>query len=521
MPIDITKRGEPQSNFRCSLFHNGELLAFGMTDANGHADVNFALGESLDVIDTLQLIITGPNAYPQTIDIVGIDNTTAFVYPQGIDIHGDFLFGTNISMDVDFRNAGAVDATNVIATLSTASDFVTLSKSTVNVGNINGGATVTVNDAFDVEVANNIPDETYVDFVMTCTDGTNVWTRDVFFQAVAPVLNINELTYAETVGNMNGFLDPGETFTVTVKGKNTGHCVAEDPHIIASVDLDYITIVNNDVHFNNVGVNSTYQQAIEFQIANDAPEGNVLTVNLNVLTGQYSSEKSLVLTIGTVKEDFESGDFSQFNWQLEGDANWFITDTVAHSGVHSAQSPQLSKHQSATMFVDMKNTTDGVLSFYYKMHIKHNRAALIIYLDGAAKDLLYGDHDWTLYTLNIPAGEHTVSWCYYTAQNAAVEEYVCWVDDIIFPGNTMILNVGSVVADNDVTIYPNPANDIINVQGEDIQYVEIYNSIGLKVLDKNVNNSESINIAGFASGIYFVRVVDREGNISTTKIVKR
>ena len=85
----------------------------------------------------------------------------------------------------------------------------------------------------------------------------------------------------------------------------------------------------------------------------------------------------------------------------------------------------------------------------------------------------------------------------------------------------MILNVGSVVADNDVTIYPNPANDIINVQGEDIQYVEIYNSIGLKVLDKNVNNSESINIAGFASGIYFVRVVDREGNISTTKIVKR
>jgi len=134
---------------------------------------------------------------------------------------------------------------------------------------------------------------------------------------------------------------------------------------------------------------------------------------------------------------------------------------------------------------------------------------------------LYGDLDWTLYTIDLPAGQHTVKWCYYTAQTGNVEEYVCWVDDITFPGNTVILDVESIEDDSNVAVYPNPANDVIYVKGDGIQYVEIYNSIGLKVISKNVTDSESINIADFASGIYFVRIVDKTGNVSTEKIIKR
>ena len=518
-PVSITYRGEAQSNFRCSIFHNGELLAFGMTDENGNADIDFA--DALDVADTLQLIITGPNAYPQTIDIIGINANTAFVYPQDIDIHGDFLFGRNISMDVDFKNAGTVDANNVVATLSSSSNYVTMSKSTVNVGTVNAGGSVMIADAFDIEVANNIPDGTYVDFVMTCTDGTNVWNSDIFFLAVAPVMTIDELTYAEVSGNMNGFLDPGETFRLTVTGKNTGHYAAENPYIHGSLNSEYLTFVSNDTHIANVEVGAGFTGSVEIRIADDAPNGTTVSINLSAITGQYSADKSIVLTVGTVQEGFESGDFSHLNWMLEGDDNWFITDAEAHTSTFSAQSPQLSKHQSASMVIDMENTTDGELSFYYKMHIKHNRAALIIYLDDVVKDMLYGDHDWTLYRLDLPAGQHTIKWCYYTGQSGSTEEYVCWVDDITFPGNTMILGVESVESDNDVMIYPNPATDIINVKGDDIQYVEIYNTVGSRVISKNVIDSESINIANLTSGIYFVRIVDKQGNTSTTKIVKR
>lgn len=135
--------------------------------------------------------------------------------------------------------------------------------------------------------------------------------------------------------------------------------------------------------------------------------------------------------------------------------------------------------------------------------------------------MLYGDLDWTLYRLDLPAGQHNIKWCYYTAQSGNVEEYVCWVDDITFPGNTMILGVESVEDDSNMEVYPNPANDIIYVKGDIIQYVEIYNTVGSRVISKNVIDSESINIADLTSGIYFVRIVDKQGNTTTTKIVKR
>ncbi len=519
MPVTITKHGEAQSNFRCSIFHNGERLAYGMTDNNGYADITF--DNPLDIADTLQLIITGPNAWPQTINIIGINDNMAFVYPQYVDINGDFEFGRSISMDVDFKNEGTTDANDVIATLSTVSDYVTMSKSTVTVGNVNAGETVSITDAFDIIVANNIPDGTYVDFVITCTDGTNVWTRDIFFEAVAPSLTINELSYEELSGNMNGFLDPGETVRIYARGKNVGHYLAENPYIHGSINTEYLSFVNNDKSFANVAAGDDFNEYLDVNIAEDAPDGTIVTINMSVITGEYGDDKNITLTVGTVREDFETADFSHLDWKHEGDAQWFVTDTVAHGGVFSAQSPQLTKKQSASIIIDMENTTDGTLTFYYRMHIKHNRAALVIYLDDAAIDLIYGDKDWTAYSIDLPAGQHTIKWTYYTAQNGSVEEYVCWIDDITFPGNSLILNVENVVAESEVAVYPNPANDVINVIGNDIQTVEIYNSLGQKVAEKDVNNSESINIANLTSGIYFVRVLDKKGDISTIKIIKQ
>lgn len=518
-PITITKHGVPQSNFRCSIFHNGELLAFGLTDANGQADVDFA--DALDVVDTLQLIVTGPNALPQTINILGINNNTAFVYPQDVDIHGEFLYGRSISMDVDFKNAGAVTANNVTATLTTASDFVTLSKSTVNVGTVNAGASVTIADAFDFEVANNIPDGTYVDFVVTCTDGNSVWNREIFFQAVAPVMKINELTYEEVSGDMNGFLDPGETFRITVSGKNIGHCVAENPYIHGSLNSEYLSFVSNDTHFANLAVGDEFTENVEISIADDAPNGTTVTINMSAITGQYSAEKSIVLTVGTVQEDFESGDFSHLNWKHGGDAQWFITDSEAHTGIYSAQSPQLIKNQESSIFVELENTTDGEFSFYVKTSSRKNKDLLVLFIDGTYKQRWSGETDWTFESFDLAAGEHTIEWRYDTAPNGDATSSVCWVDDITFPGNTLILNVKSVESNDEVAVYPNPANDVINVKGNYIQYVEIYNSIGLKVVSKKVNDSESINIADFANGIYFVRIVDKSGNVQTEKIIKR
>ena len=520
-PVTVTKDGLPQSNFRCSIFHNGDLLAFGMTDNNGNADITFA--EALNVADSLTLIVTGPNAWPQTISIIGLDANTAYVYPENNDIHGDFVFGSHISMDVDFRNAGEVTANNVTATLSSVSEYVNLTKSTVEVGTVNAGEIVSIQDAFTYDVADNIPNGTYVDFLMTCTDGTNVWTRNLYFMAKAPSLKIENTSYNEVNGDMNGFVDAGETIIISATGKNKGFYVAENAIIHGSTDSQYVIFVENDVNIGNVNAGDIFNGSLDVLIADDAPDATVIHVNFEVISGAYRANKEVVMVVGTVKEDFETGDFSHFEWQQSGGYEWVITDEVAHTGTYSAQvGGNIPANQTVTLSLEIETLLGGTMSFYIKTASKNKIDGVAFYVDDDMVNYWSGHKDWEFFEQELSVGYHKIEWQYVTDNYGHNDNSMCWVDDITFPGGTLIWDdVNEIASAEIVSVYPNPANDVIRLNGADIQYVEIYNALGAKVLEKYVTDSESIHIADFANGVYFVRAFDDNGNISTTKFIKR
>ena len=75
---------------------------------------------------------------------------------------------------------------------------------------------------------------------------------------------------------------------------------------------------------------------------------------------------------------------------------------------------------------------------------------------------------------------------------------------------------------DDVTLYPNPANDEVNViynPNSNIKTIAIYNIIGkvLKVYNTLDNSSAKLNIDNVPSGIYFIRLMDNKGNIVATR----
>ena len=518
-PVVVKQRGVAQSNFRCSIFHDGQLLAYSMTDENGYANLEFADG--LNIADTLTLIVTGPNAWPQTLKIVGLTGNTAFVYPYDIDNHGEFNFGRDVSMDVSFKNAGTVDAQNVTATLSTDSEYVVFDKATVGIGNINAAESVTINDAFAFTIANNVPDDAYIDFVMTCTNGIDVWKHNILYRAAAPVLKIKELSYAEIVGDMNGLLDPGETVKIVVKGRNVGHYNAETPCIHGNTNSDYITFLTNDLYLNELNVGDSFEEEIEIYIAENAPDGTAITFDVSTINGEYIETETISLVVGTVKEDFETGDLSKFNWTTSGDAEWFVTNAVSHTGTYSVQCGHIENNQTSSLLLEISSTYPGELSFFYKTSTWYKKDYLILYIDGRLTDYWSGENDWTYVSYELSAGEHIIEWRYDTAYQGGLEGNVCWLDDIVFPRNAMIVTAEAEYVENDIAVFPNPAHNVLQVRGEDVQYVEIFNSIGTRVFANNVSNSESIDISDFASGIYFVRIFDRKGNISTERIVKR
>lgn len=94
-----------------------------------------------------------------------------------------------------------------------------------------------------------------------------------------------------------------------------------------------------------------------------------------------------------------------------------------------------------------------------------------------------------------------------------------WYDNIYLHKNT--LSVSSFETAN-IKMYPNPASTEFTIEAREvIETVSIYNMLGQEVLIKSINAQEtSIDISSLNIGVYIVKA-SINGNISTSRIIKK
>lgn len=84
--------------------------------------------------------------------------------------------------------------------------------------------------------------------------------------------------------------------------------------------------------------------------------------------------------------------------------------------------------------------------------------------------------------------------------------------------NSQVLSVTDVSKTQNVEIYPNPVNDILNIKTQGtVKLVEIFNTSGAKVKEEK---STTIDMKKLPTGIYMVKITDSEGKTNTKKIIK-
>ncbi len=524
--ILIEKDGVAQNNFRCSLFHDEQLLAFGVTDDNGKTTLEFA--EPLNVSGTMKLIITGPNAWCQIYDVTVVEPNTAHVFAKEIIIddengndNGKLDFGENIKFDIVFFNPGTVEAENVNATLTTTSEFIEIINAETSVGNVKANSSNDINNAFQFRVKENINDQEYVYFTINCTDGVNVWTQELVYRAFAPVFEIKELSYDDYLGDNDGFVNNGETIRIHIKGKNIGHSKSGNVVVEGSSSNQYAEFEENIVTIESLDVNEELNVTLTLVIDENTPDGEQFVTNVKLTSGMYEIEKDLKFTVGTIKEDFETGDFSKLQWKFDYDLPWVVTKEQSYSGDYCAESGHIDDDEISSLVIEVETTTDGEISFQYKTSTEIRCDYLVFYIDDVFMDRWSGEMDWSKATYVVSKGKHIFEWRYDKNQRDKEGADRCWIDDIIFPGNTIVLAVDSYTEKKEVDIYPNPANNYIVVDGNDIQEVEIYDMMGRKVVSSDMQSSSVIEIDNLSSGIYMIRLVDFNNNVSTKKFIKK
>ncbi|MCF6307091.1 MAG: T9SS type A sorting domain-containing protein [Flavobacteriaceae bacterium] len=69
-------------------------------------------------------------------------------------------------------------------------------------------------------------------------------------------------------------------------------------------------------------------------------------------------------------------------------------------------------------------------------------------------------------------------------------------------------------------LYPNPTNNTVSILSNlELENIKVFNVLGKKIFSQNHFNE--IDFSKLETGIYFVKLIDKDGNINTYKIIKK
>lgn len=517
--VSVTNdNGQGLKNFRCALFHGEDMIGVGYTDEDGNSTIEFA--EPIDFVGEMSLVVTGCDAWPQSLPLISIPGNCAYVVYDNYAISGGAQpdFGSSIALDLQIKNVGTLTANNVTVTLSTDCDYITLTDATETIPSLDGGATATLAEAFAMDIADNVPNMTKADFTLTCTDGTDTWESKFAIRLYAPEFTVLGTVIDDNDGN--GHVDPGETVTAHITVKNAGMAAAPETMLNIISDLPEITFEEGNFPQGIVNADGEFTADFVFTLSEAVELGTAYEIGFNVTSGAYSTNGSFVFTVGNVIEDWESGDFSNFDWENDPTRPWTIFTDDPYEGTYCVKSGSIGSNASTSLKITLDVPNAGEISFFKKVSSESGYDMLYFFIDGTQQGNWSGEVAWSEEHFALTAGQHELRWTYSKDNYVNNGSDCAWLDYIVFPPtNTITVTQETVM--NGVAIYPNPNHGqfSINLPEEECEIV-VFNAMGQQVYQQsNAKGMTTLNLEGLNNGMYFV-TVKSANTFSTLKFVK-
>ena len=510
------------------------------TDANG--DATIIIDPPFTSTGTAELVVSGYNCLTTTFNVlVSPSGGPYIIYNDHIlnDTLGGNAnaiadFGETILLTVELANAGTADALNVEATMLANDMFLEITDNFGDYGTIGAGSLSAPPDEFSFDVADSVPDQHVVEFTLDINDNSKEnWQASFNITLNAPVLENGTMSIDDSaLGNGNGFLDPGETATLSFGVLNIGHSTATDAEASLSSLNPWITINNSSFLLGDLepGVNHT----ADFQISldEDTPLGTLLEFSFLTASGAYEATNAYATTVGSMVEDWETGNFEKFNWQFSGDMPWVIDDSEVWEGTYSSKSGNIGNNGKSELSLNIEVLADGELSFYRKISSEAEWDFLRFYIDYEMQEEWSGELDWEMVSFPVSQGLHTLRWVYEKDAYASSGDDCAWVDYIVLPAVDITTGVGEVTGDGpEFKLWPNPAENYLNIEyhlqeKENIRIV-LYDLLGQEVLcvqdagiiDAGVHNIQA-NLDDLVSGVYICRIEGQSASVSRKLVIQ-
>jgi uncharacterized repeat protein (TIGR01451 family) len=288
---------------RVALTKDGVIHATAMVPASGVLSLPIT---PFTTVGTAKLVITAQNKITRIEHItIGANDgpymtVTNVAYRDGNNNQPEY--DETGRFNVTFKNEGNQTATNVTAILTCNTSGIAISTNSNTIASLSAGASVTRNNAFVFDIANNVVDGTIAQFTITMSAGSETWEHQFVLELRAPALEFGELTISDPTGNNNGKIDPGETVTININLSNIGQ--AASPAGSATINSDLLGLAINPDTVSFPAINANSSTVISFNAAADSgiSPGTPATLAYSATAGAYGATGSETVEIGTPPE---------------------------------------------------------------------------------------------------------------------------------------------------------------------------------------------------------------------------
>ncbi len=289
-----------------------EIFTSGYTDENGEANLE------INTVNTgeAKLTVTKHDFKPylgefeiiQADIFVGVENFFSDDDNSGSSSGNNDGFinpGENIELNIGLKNYGSSSANSVSATISTNSEFITITDSIEEYGTIGAGSSQFSSDDFDVTINDNAVGGYEGILEVLIEEGVNNQWTDYLTLSIEGA-NLYVFDHAIS-GEQDNILDPGETAELILTLKNIGSIAAIDISGELSCPDEVIIIENSTVDFGNVGSGSTVDNDSDRYIItadNQLIPGTQVLMELHLTNDDgYDSMTDFYLEIGEVNSN--------------------------------------------------------------------------------------------------------------------------------------------------------------------------------------------------------------------------
>ncbi len=230
-----------------------------------------------------------------------------FLINDGNNNHADF--GETFDMDITVKNVGVATANNVEVTLSTTNtNVISLTNATnISYGNLSPDATATSSSSFTVELADDIEDQSVINFEVDITDNSKaLYESNINISVNAPSLSIGEIIIDDSgTGNNDGILDPGETANIIIQASNIGHADVSNAIGTLSSASGHLTMNTTTTTPTSLNIGNAVDFSFSVTADGATPIGTPADLTFTLTAGnndQYTASEIKQIIIGEIPE---------------------------------------------------------------------------------------------------------------------------------------------------------------------------------------------------------------------------